>query len=131
MMRHTSHQSRIVNVPVEYLLLKNDAANANWGGSWRMPTKAEFNALASETKVWDSTNKGYTFGTSPNTIFLPAAGYGDGTGLSSVGDNGYYWSSSLDTGTPNYAYCLRFYDGYATPNYSLRCVGRSVRALSE
>ena len=110
--------------------LADDAANANWGGSWRMPTKAEFDALASGTKAWDSTKKGYTFGTSPNTIFLPAAGYGTGTGLYDAG-YGRYWSSSLDTDEPSCAYCLNFYDGGAGTNYDYRCLGRSVRALSE
>ena len=109
----------------------DDAANANWGGSWRMPTMAEFDALASETKVWDSTNKGYTFGISPNTIFLPAAGYGDGTDLNYVGGSGYYWSSSLYTAYPNRAHGLCFYDGYASTSIDDRFLGRSVRALSE
>ena len=111
--------------------LADDAANANWGGSWRMPTKAEFNALASETKDWDSTNKGYTFGTSPNTIFLPAAGFGIGSGLYYVGDDGYYWSSSLGTDGPYDACCLGFGDGYASTYDYYRCYGQSVRALSE
>ena len=117
--------------PGGILALKNDAANVNWGGSWRMPTKAEFDALASETKVWDSTNKGYTFGTSPNTIFLPAAGYGYGTDLSNIGVHGDFWSSSLNTDSPGNAYYLYFLDGYAYTNGSSRYIGRSVRALSE
>ena len=117
--------------PGGILALKNDAANVNWGGSWRMPTKAEFDALASETKVWDSTNKGYTFGTSPNTIFLPTAGYGYGTGLYGVGDYGYYWSSSLNTDDPYDACYLTFYDGYAYTSNSNRYYVQSVRALSE
>ena len=111
--------------------LADDAANANWGGSWRMPTRAEFNALASETKDWDSTNKGYTFGTSPNTIFLPAAGCGNGTVLSLAGVLGYYWSSSLNTGSPNSACYLGFRGGNADTSYDYRYYGRSVRALSE
>lgn len=112
------------------LPLSYDAANINWGGSWRMPTKEEFDALASETKVWDSTNKGYTFGTSPNTIFLPAAGAGYGAGLD-YGGFGYYWSSSLDTGNPNLAFCLGFYDEDITTYSVDRFYGLSVRALSE
>lgn len=117
--------------PGGILALKNDAANANWGGSWRMPTEAEFDALASETKVWDSTNKGYTFGTSPNTFFLPAAGYGDGTDLNEVGDEGYYWSSSLNPLKPFRACYLDFFDGNAYQSNISRFSGHSVRAVSE
>ena len=113
------------------LELSDDAANVQWGGSWRMPTKAEFDALASETKVWDSTNKGYTFGTSPNTIFLPAAGYGYGTDLYDVGDDGYYWSSSLNTDVPSLAFYLFFVDGSAYTDGFDRYCGLSVRAVSE
>ena len=118
--------------PNGILALKNDAANVNWGGSWRMPTKAEFDALVSETKVWDSTNKGYTFGTSPNTIFLPAAGYGNDTVLVFAGDFGNYWSSSLYTDNPKSAYNLYFLStGVASTGSNERCLGQSVRALSE
>ena len=95
-----------------------------------MPTNAEFNALASETKVWDST-KGYTFGTSPNTIFLPSAGYGDGTGLLDAGVRGSYWSSSLNPSRPHNAYFLYFFGGNAYTSFNFRCLGQSVRALSE
>lgn len=115
----------------EILDLADDAANANWGGSWRMPITAELNALSSETKVWDGTKKGYTFGTSPNTIFLPAAGVGDDAGLYGVGELGYYWSSSLTTFSPICAGYLCFSDGEAfTDSYS-RYGGLSVRALSD
>lgn len=116
------------------LKLSDDAANANWGGSWRMPTKEEFDALTSvEGSAWDGTGtvKGYRFGTSPNQIFLPAAGYGDGTDLSGVGDGGRYWSSSLFTDDPYFAYFLYFFGGDAGTDYYYRCRGRSVRALSE
>ena len=116
------------------LQLSDDAANANWGGSWRMPTKEEFDALTSVGgSAWDGTGtvKGYRFGTSPNQIFLPAAGYGYGTDLYSAGDSGRYWSSSLYAGNPNFAYYLNFRDGNASTSSGGRYGGRSVRALSE
>ena len=111
--------------------LADDAANANWGGSWRMPTKAEFDALGEGTGV-TSPGSGRLFGTSPNQIFLPAAGYGDGTDLYNAGDYGYYWSSSLYTVLPYDAFYLYFDDGDAY-TYSIigRYIGQSVRALSE
>ena len=115
----------------ETLPLDKDAANVNWGGSWRMPTNAEFDALGAGEWV-SSPGNGRKFGTSPNTIFLPAAGYGYGSGCYSVDDHGYYWSSSLYTDYPSYACRLYFYDGNAyADNYYDRCYGHSVRALSE
>lgn len=110
--------------------LTDDAANANWGGSWRMPTKEEFDALKSLQR--GSFNSGYNFGTSDDAqIFLPAAGYGNGTGLTDAGSYGYYWSSSLRTILPSNAFYLYFHDGYADTYGDVRYYGQSVRALSE
>ena len=120
--------------PGGILALKNDAANANWGGSWRMPTKAEFEALGSGDWVPDP-GEGRQFGTYPNTIFLLPAGYGDATSLHGVDINvlGHYWSSSLDNNyAPDNAYFLDFGDNdHITTSSYTRCNGRSVRALSE
>lgn len=106
-----------------------DAATSNWGGSWRMPTRAEFEAL--EQGYWVSDpGEGRKFG-SPNTIFLPAAGYGNGTSLFEVEYlvHGHYWSSSLYD--PDSAYYLNFDSGSANTSSYILSNGRSVRALSE
>ncbi|MCQ2319306.1 MAG: DUF1566 domain-containing protein, partial [Bacteroidales bacterium] len=61
-------------------------------------------------------------------VFLPAAGYRNGTGVNNVGSNGRYWSS-----TPNdtdYAYYLNFGSGGVTPQSSgYRGYGYSVRLV--
>ena len=85
--------------------LEDDAAHANWGGSWRMPTYAEVNELlatetdANYTWTWTSVDghNGYriTNKSTSATIFLPAAGYWDGTSLTEQGNRGLYWTSSL------------------------------------
>ena len=115
--------------------LCDDAANANWGGSWRMPTRDEFAGLASldpEGQGWDDTNKGNRLtDANGNSIFFPAAGYGEGTSLCSVGDYGGYWASSLGTGTPSGACCLGFYDSPVSTSNDSRHSGNSVRALSD
>ena len=114
-----------------------DVAHKVLGGNWRMPTKAEFDALCSLTKEWktnykSSGVKGYLFtDANDNSIFLPAAGCGYGTDLFNAGDYGRYWSSSLNTDLPNDAYYLCFYGGYADTFYSIRYYGLSVHALSE
>lgn len=97
-----------------------------------MPTKAEFDALKNVAgSAWDDTGtvKGYRFGTSTNQIFLPAAGYGNGTDLYDVGDGGFYWSSSLDAGDPDSACNLDFIDTDADTFGGLRYDGRSIRAI--
>lgn len=58
-----------------------DAATANWGNGWRMPTSAEFNALlnASTSSSLTSTNYILNFSGGKQLIF-PRAGIMDGTG---------------------------------------------------
>ncbi len=110
-----------------------DAARANWGGSWRLPTKKELEELRNKcTWTWTTQNgvKGYKV-TGPNgkSIFIPAAGYRYGTSLGSDGYYGYYWSSTpYDYG---YAYDLNFDDGYEYVDGSFRYDGQTVRPISE
>ena len=111
---------------------EDDAATANWGGSWRMPTKAEQDELRTDcTWTWDSTKKGYkvTSKKNGNSIFLPAAGYRDDGGLNYAGSYGYYWSSSLVTSRSNYAYYLNFNSGSVDWRSYGRYCGRSVRPV--
>ena len=96
------------------LELSDDAARANWGGSWRMPTRAEQGELRENcTWTWTTQNgvNGYkvTSKKNGNSIFLPAAGYRDVSSLSNAGSYGDYWSSSLFSGSPSRAYDLDFY----------------------
>ena len=116
------------------LELSDDAANANWGGSWRMPTKAEQEELRNKcTWTWEQKNgvNGYTVtGQNGNSIFLPAAGYRVDSGLGSAGSGGSYWSSSLDTRYSDFAYDLYFSSGVVnSTNSSSRDDGQSVRPV--
>lgn len=96
--------------PDGVLAPKYDAAHVQWGGDWRMPTSDEINALINDcTWTWDATNKGYTVeGKNGKSIFLPASGYRDDSYLCDAGSYGYYWSSSLYSSSPYYAYGLSF-----------------------
>ena len=75
-----------------------DAARANWGGTWRMPTKAEMEELRDNcTWTWTTQNgvKGYRVtGTNGNSIFLPAAGDYENELRHSIGTCVYYWGST-------------------------------------
>ena len=111
----------------------DDAAKAHWGGSWRMPTKEEFEELLKNcTSEWTTQDgvEGYKFTASNgNSMFLPAAGYRNGTSFGGAGSYGYYWSSSLNTDSPYDAWYLYFLSGDAGTLNLYRCRGRSVRPV--
>ena len=114
------------------LPMSADAANANWGGTWRMPTRAEKDELRTQcTWTWTTQNgvKGYTVTsrTNGNSIFLPAAGYHYNSDLFNAGSSGYYWSSSVDYS--ELACNLGFNVSYVGWDYYNRHYGRSVRPV--
>ena len=119
------------------LELTDDAAHVNWGGSWRMPTKAEQDELRDTnncTWTWTTQNgvNGYkvTSKKNGNSIFLPAAGYRGSSILIFAGRFGFYWSSSLSTSIGNYAYFLYFDSSGVYWNSSVyRYHGQSVRPV--
>ena len=120
------------------LELSDDAANANWGGNWRMPTEAEQDELRNTdncTWEWITQNgvNGYkvTSKVNGNSIFLPAAGYRCDDDLSYAGSNGYFWSSSLNAGNSSGAYVLSFDSSDVGWYASSRYYGLSVRAVCE
>ena len=113
-----------------------DAARVNMGGTWRTPTSNEFNELLNSsytTWVWYTLNgvNGMLVvsKTNSNAIFLPAAGYYDGTSLSNSGTGGRYWSTKYNSSTG--AYSLGFYSSYKYMNYYYRNCGRSIRAIKD
>ena len=112
---------------------EDDAAHVNWGGSWRMPTDEEWTELKTKC-TWTWTTQNGVNGrlvTGPNgkSIFLPAAGYRYVTYLDYAGSYGYYWSSSLNTDNPRYAYFVSFGSDGVDWSFSLRYLGRSVRPV--
>ena len=114
------------------LPMSADAANANWGGTWRMPTRAEQDELRTQcTWTWTTQNgvQGYTVNsrTNGNSIFLPAAGYRDNSDLYGAGSFGCYWSSSVYYSSR--AYYLYFYVSSVDWDNSSRYYGQSVRPV--
>ena len=115
------------------LLPEDDAATANWGSDWRMPTKEEWQELYNNTThTWTTQNgvNGRLFTASNgNSLFLPAAGYYGGTSLGYAGTYGNYWSSSLLTGSPNFAWSLFFDSGDCYMYSNIRYYGFTVRPV--
>ena len=140
------------------LELEDDAAHFNWGGKWRMPTRAQQDELREQCywvrtesyngsgvkgyivyKAKSSSDKGknmlmhtpsssYTL--SDAHIFLPAAGCHGYVGHYAAGFIGYYWSSLLNTDNPYGAWSLYFYFSYVSSNDAgYRYHGQPVRAV--
>mgnify|MGYP003302756243 CR=1 FL=1 len=112
---------------------EDDAATVNWGGAWRMPTKAEQDELRNNC-TWDWTTQngvnGYkVIGPNGNSIFLPAAGFMHEGTLTNAGSYGDYRSSSLEADEPYLAYIVYFYSDYVDWSYGSRCSGLSVRPV--
>ncbi|MBQ0048377.1 MAG: hypothetical protein KBT33_12900 [Prevotellaceae bacterium] len=114
---------------------EDDAAHVNWGGDWRMPTKAEQDELYTNC-TWTWTTQNGIWGhkvsskTNSNSIFLPAGGYRRSSGHYGAGSLGYFWLSSLDRNYSYEAYCLYFYSKEVVSYYNLsRYEGLSVRAV--
>ena len=114
---------------------EDDVAHVKWGGTWRMPTLEEqIELLYNCTWSWTTQNgvNGYKVtGPNGNSIFLPAAGCRIGTEVSGRGSGGCYWSSSLDSDSSYRAYDLYFPSGGYGLGYDSRCLGQSVRPVSE
>ena len=118
------------------LTAQYDAATVNWGGTWRMPTKAEQSELLNKCTWHKGTRNGidgyYVHGPSGDYIFLPAAFYYDGSESSwKVYDGvcGYYWNSTSPL-LSEISFCLGFED-VNTPRImsSFRYTGHSVRPV--
>ena len=110
-----------------------DAATANWGGNWRMPTLDELNELKTNcTWTWgiqDGVNGYKVEGPNGNSIFLPAAGYRSGSSLYNAGSNGCYWSSA-----PYYnndAFYLYFRSSSRSVGNNYRNGGHTARPVRE
>lgn len=83
------------------LQLADDAAHANMGEDWRMPTKEEYQELiVNTTSAWvDNYNNtgvsGRLFtGTNGHTLFLPAVGIASYDKLYGFSSSGLYWSAN-------------------------------------
>ena len=125
--KYTGNDSKTVLDP------EDDAATVNWGGAWRMPTKAEQDELREKcTWVWTSQNgvNGYKVtGPNGNSIFLPAAGDVYEGNLRVDGSWGNCWSSSLYTDYPNSAYRVYFGSDFVGRANSNRYYGLTVRPV--
>ena len=118
--------------------LEDDAARANMGGDWRMPTKAEFQELIDNTTNQWVTNyngsgvNGRKFTSKTDTskyIFIPAAGSCSSGSIYDVGTWGEVWSSSLGTHYPSNGQFLRSVSSFCDVAETSRYLGLPVRGV--
>lgn len=115
------------------LSLDQDAARANLGVPWRMPTADEFQELYDNcTSAWTTLNgvNGLllTSNVNGNTLFFPAAGVFADTIINNRGASGYYWSSTY--GNAASARRFNFNNSNVDPQGAVsRHFGFSVRAV--
>ena len=119
---------------------EDDAATANWGSGWQMPSKEQceelFNEEYTETE-WTTQNGVYGLRirskSSLNTIFFPAAGSRDGSTFTpQEGSSGKYWSRSLNTSSSSsLAYYLFFNQNHNYYDFFYRFSGQSVRPVRQ
>ncbi len=127
---------------LETLEPADDAATANWGGKWRMPTRQEINELRNKnyTKWTFATHngvKGFVItsivkGYVGNSIFLPAeGGFYHGRSLDYKGEYSYYWASTAflnSYGDYAKSIVLRA-SGTHGDGFRYRCEGLSIRPV--
>ena len=121
--------------------LEDDAAHANWGGQWHMPTNEQINELKSNCNSEWTTQKGvegmlYTSKKNGKTVFFPGAGIRWEFEYDWEGSGWLIWSSTVSEAEPSKAKDLSssgsyfYYGGYYLYPQT-RYFGRSVRAVMD
>lgn len=104
-----------------------DEAFSKFGN--RLPSKEQWLELKNKCN-WKWTGSGYKVtGPNGNSIFLPAAGYSDGTEVDFVGTGGGYWSSTYFDEYD--AWYVRFHGNDLAVDSYYRSIGLSVRLVKE
>ena len=122
------------------LKLEYDAARANMGGDWRMPTKDDFQELLDNTDsewVHDYNGTGvggrkFTSKTNGNSIFIPFSGERLDSSFYFQGTFGNVWSSSRNASAPNCAWNLYLDSvGFVVDSDDIRCYSFVVRGVMD
>ena len=117
---------------------RDDAATANWGVGWRMPTIDEIQELSLYTSYTEKIVNGVKgclitggLGGIINSIFLPYAGSRNGYNDidNGIGTRGLYWSSSNDTVPWTADYAFSFASSLGAYSTYDRYKGYSVRPV--
>ena len=126
------------------LILKKekDVAHVQWGGSWRMPTEADFEELLqnctwvmepSDYELWTADTPGgwrVTSKINGSSIFIPAAGQRTNDNLEKEkGREAYFWTSNRDEDGDTFAIIFGRFMNQAVRGYQYVCIGNPVRPV--
>ena len=110
----------IIIVPDEFTdPMKNGGSNAFVGS-----TTTGFGANVYTEDNWTALE-------SAGCVFLPAAGYRDGTTVNVAGSEGIYWSSSPWPDNSDAAYAVGFGSDHLSPGFVIRKYGYPVRLVRD
>jgi len=130
---YNSNTDEFVNIGSDISGTSYDAATANWGAPWCMPSSVQIQELLNYcSSTWTTQNgvNGRKFvGSNGGAVFIPAAGYRWDSDLCNAGSDGFYWSSTLDERYSDFACELSFGSDYAGWYGYGRSNGRSVRPV--
>jgi len=108
--------------------LDYDAAASQWGGTWRTPTREEWQELV-DCCTWLWNGEGYwVSGKNGESIFLPAAGYSKGSSRFKEGERGDYWTSTPLGSEKSYEFVIKS-DAYSVESDN-RFYGISIRPVT-
>ena len=134
---YTISNSKTYGKKIDYIKDESqyDAARANWGSSWRLPSEREFEELVKEC-IWQwityNGEKGYkVIGPNGNNIFLPTGGCREGTVINNTDKRGFYWSSTADDYNDNKnAHSLYVNEKFQVVNFANRNIGYNIRPVT-
>ena len=121
----------------DILDLKDDAANVNMGGEWRMPTKYQIEELINNTTyeiktINNASGMMFTSNMNGHHLFIPFMRglWYHGTWYNLTRSFAYMWSSyvhNFNINSANMLYCDL--DGFANISDDTRCYALSVRGV--
>lgn len=116
---------------------EDDAATANWGSKWQMPSKEQCEELLNEefTSIEKQKGKGCLITSKANgkSIFLPSVGYMNENYVGNGGGHGYYWSRTKSSRTTAYSLeidLISSWTGVYTEGFFYGQCVRPVRVLT-
>ncbi|MBQ3752202.1 MAG: hypothetical protein II864_01485 [Prevotella sp.] len=132
---YTFQSTTINNMPKNIRLTDNDVAHMRLGQNFSVPTSAELNMLIDScTWTWNGNfngKPGYVVSRHGNNLFMPAAGYRNGTSNNEFGSRGLYRTSQLTNSGKKQNWYLNFYSNSKTVGQSGEDIwlGESIRPV--
>ena len=107
----------------------DDRVKTDYGYYWSIPTKEDWQELITHCTWSRFGNDVMVRGPNGSIILLPSAGYKDGLNTYDSGAEGYYWSTSVDEGSPDDAWFMHVKGNKPELFSYYRYQGRCIRPV--